>query len=82
MRIQNDTEAALAMVENMASQGYYQESLILLEQAERVFLQQNPRSLRRSASVYRAAINEFRTDLMRLSDERKSQEESKGQVLR
>jgi tetratricopeptide (TPR) repeat protein len=82
MRIQNDTEAALAMVEKMASQGYYQESLILLEQAERVFLQQNPRSLRRSASVYRAAINEFRTDLMRLSDERKSQEESKGQVLR
>lgn len=52
----NETDAALAMVAEVATAGYTIEALHLLAQAEQVFLQQNDRKLKRSRTSYEKDI--------------------------
>jgi len=63
MRRYNETDAALSMVANMARGGYYREALVLLDDAERVFLSQLPRTLKRSPETYRKEITRLRANL-------------------
>lgn len=51
-----ETDAALAMVAEMASGGYPEEALALLEQAAQVLTLQEPRTLKRSGSSYERDI--------------------------
>lgn len=59
----NETDAALAMVAEVASGDYPIEALILLKQAEQVFLQQADHKLKRSRSLYEADIKYLYTVL-------------------
>lgn len=52
MTLYNETDAALAMVAEVATAGYPIEALKLLEQAEIVFKQQEDRKLKRSRTSY------------------------------
>jgi tetratricopeptide (TPR) repeat protein len=56
----NETDAALAMVAEVASAGYYTEALKLLDQSEQVLAEQSDRSLKRSRVTYEADINNLR----------------------
>lgn len=52
----NETDAALAMVSEMATSGYIQQALLLLEQAEHVLKNQKSSTLKRSRASYEADI--------------------------
>jgi len=49
-----ETDAALAMVSEVASAGYFTEALKLLDQTNQVFAQQSDRSLKRTRASYEA----------------------------
>lgn len=53
----NETDAALAMVAEVATAGYAVEALGLLQQAEQVFIRQNNRKLKRSRASYQQDID-------------------------
>lgn len=53
----NETDAALAMVAEVATAGYVVEALQLLQQAEQVFINQHDRKLKRSRASYQEDIN-------------------------
>lgn len=60
MQHYNETDAALAMVAEVASAGYYMEAMQLLDQSEQVLAEQSDRSLKRSRVTYEADINNLR----------------------
>lgn len=59
----NETDAALAMVAEVATAGYPMEALKLLEQAEMVFKQQEDRKLKRSRASYEKDIKNLHSAL-------------------
>lgn len=59
----NETDAALAMVAEVATAGYPIEALKLLEQAEMVFKQQKDRKLKRSRASYEKDIKNLHSAL-------------------
>lgn len=59
----NETDAALAMVAEVATAGYPIEALKLLEQAEMVFKQQEDRKLKRSRASYEKDIKNLHSAL-------------------
>lgn len=56
MQLYQESDAALAMVAEMASGGYPQEALALLDQASQVLAEQETRKLKRSRSSYERDI--------------------------
>jgi hypothetical protein len=56
----NETDAALAMVAEVASAGYYMEAMQLLDQSEQVLARQPDRSLKRSRESYEVDIANLR----------------------
>lgn len=59
----NDTDSALEMVAEVASQGYPLEALRLLDKAEALYREQSDRSLKRSRTVYDHEIMRLRNTL-------------------
>lgn len=59
----NETDAALAMVAEVASAGYSKEAITLLEQMEQVFKQQEDRKLKRSRASYEKDIKNLHSAL-------------------
>lgn len=59
----NETDAALAMVAEVATAGYPTEAITLLEQAEMVFKQQEDRKLKRSRASYEKDIKNLHSAL-------------------
>lgn len=59
----NETDAALAMVAEVASAGYSKEAITLLEQTEQVFKQQEDRKLKRSRASYEKDIKNLHSAL-------------------
>lgn len=57
IRRYNETDAALAMVAEVATAGYAVEALELLQQAEQVFARQDNRKLKRSRASYQQDID-------------------------
>lgn len=57
IRRYNETDAALAMVAEVATAGYAVEALELLQQAEQVFAKQDNRKLKRSRASYQQDID-------------------------
>ncbi|NLY15923.1 MAG: tetratricopeptide repeat protein [Gammaproteobacteria bacterium] len=53
----NETDAALAMVAEVATAGYAIEAIKLLQQAEQVFIKQDTRKLKRSRASYQQDID-------------------------
>src|SRR5690554_2355748 len=59
----NETDAALAMVAEVATAGYLERALQLLQQAEMVFKQQKDRKLKRSRASYEKDIKNLHSAL-------------------
>lgn len=59
----NETDAALAMVAEVATAGYATEAITLLEQTEQVFKQQEDRKLKRSRASYEKDIKNLHSAL-------------------
>lgn len=57
IRRYNETDAALAMVAEVATAGYAIEAIKLLQQAEQVFIKQDTRKLKRSRASYQQDID-------------------------
>ena len=63
MKRYNDTDAALAMVAQVASAGHYSEALLLLEQAADVLHKQPDKKLKRSRAAYSSEIERLKSTL-------------------
>lgn len=59
----NETDAALAMVAEVATAGYATEAITLLEQTEQIFKQQEDRKLKRSRASYEKDIKNLHSAL-------------------
>lgn len=59
----NETDAALAMVAEVATAGYATEAITLLEQTEQIFKQQEDRKLKRSRASYEKDIKNLHSTL-------------------
>lgn len=59
----NETDAALAMVAEVATAGYPTEAITLLEQTEQIFKQQEDRKLKRSRASYEKDIKNLHSAL-------------------